>query len=41
MTPFAGAEISSTLCLVAPARERTTPLLQRTAMLLTELAYAG
>ena len=37
ITPFAGAEISSTLCLAAPARERTTPLLQRTAMLLTEL----
>ena len=41
MTPFAGGEITSTLCLVSPARERTTPLLQRTAMLLTELAYAG
>jgi LysR family nitrogen assimilation transcriptional regulator len=37
MTPFAGAEIGSTLCLVSPSGKRSTALLQRTAGLLTEL----
>jgi LysR family nitrogen assimilation transcriptional regulator len=37
LTPFEGADISTTLCLVSPARRRNSPLQQRTAGLLTEL----
>lgn len=37
ITPFAGSEISATLCLVTPAQKRATPLLQRSAALLMKL----
>ncbi|MCM5681829.1 LysR family transcriptional regulator [Schlegelella sp. S2-27] len=41
ITPFAGAEITSTLCLVLPAHKKSTPLMQRTAAMLTALVQAG
>lgn len=41
VTPFDGADIRTTLCLVTPTQRRSTPLLQRTAGLLTRLMRAG
>jgi LysR family nitrogen assimilation transcriptional regulator len=41
ITPFSGADISATLCLVTPALKRATPLLQRSATLLTRLVQGG
>ncbi|SEL65629.1 LysR family transcriptional regulator, nitrogen assimilation regulatory protein [Roseateles sp. YR242] len=37
VTPFARADIQSTLCLVTPTSKRATPLMQRTAALLMRL----
>ncbi|MBV8468661.1 MAG: LysR family transcriptional regulator [Burkholderiaceae bacterium] len=38
VTPFIGADVNTTLCLVTPALKRSTPLTQRTAALLMRLA---
>jgi len=37
VTPFKGADVKATLCLVTPALKRSTPLTQRTAALLMKL----
>ena len=40
-TPFARADIQSTLCLVTPTSKRATPLMQRTAAVLMRMVGDG
>lgn len=40
-TPFARADIQSTLCLVTPTSKRATPLMQRTAAVLMRMVGGG